>query len=560
MKALKYRILSLGDIPDSKGGLYNPGVLKECNNRIFIVRHEQDYKFTNDVQTTLFLGNKEDLKQGKYESYHVLRKKGFPEQCRIEDYRLFTYQDEVYASHTMVVTPRGWKEASVIKPVISKINLKDNIIEYFDFMDLPVKMNRFEKNWLLWEWNGELYCIYNIDPLVIFKLEGFSWRILKNEENGIGHYIKTQLPGAGYISLSAITQLNETQMLAFWHTIHEGLYKQGMFVLDMPTLDIVNLTEPVLQGGDLQGYKPNCLYVSGLVIDNDKLEIWAGEADAHTCMIEMDLTEVKDLLAKYPFHKITPTKFLFRDFGLGDYICMSYALQGYVNKYPYKKVKLYVEKHFELSSALRMKGVQIHLWNGEKADVDLTSNLDDKEYKEKLKGSFKEWYKEKIEKFTGEEANFSVPNTDHIKANDKYEGYIIVAPYAAWEDRTWSIKYWTLLTEILTLMGEKVLIIDPHTNRCAHLKGELHCERSIIDDFRAIKAAKCVISNESGVAHAAGLLGTPTLVICGALTKDGDPRPEKIYDLTKNEWIYKKKLQEVTVDDVIDKLKQMEIL
>lgn len=96
----------------------------------------------------------------------------------------------------MVVTPRGWKEASVIKPVISKINLKDNIIEYFDFMDLPVKMNRFEKNWLLWEWNGELYCIYNIDPLVIFKLEGFSWRILKNEENGIGHYIKTQLSGA----------------------------------------------------------------------------------------------------------------------------------------------------------------------------------------------------------------------------------------------------------------------------------------------------------------------------------------------------------------------------
>lgn len=554
MEANKYRIISIGDIPDSKGGVYNPGVLKECDKRIVLVRHEKDYRFSNDVQATVFIGNIEDMKKGKYDDYHILRRKNFPDKCRIEDFRLFTYQDEVYASHTLVMTPKGIKEATIIKPVISKIDLKENVIEYFDWMELPIKMGRIEKNWLLWEWKGYLYCIYSIDPLVIFKLEGFSWRIIKNEENGIAHYIKNQMPGCGFISLSAITALNETLMLAFWHTIHDGVYKQGMFTIDMTTLDIVNLTEPILQGGSLEGYKPNCLYVSGLVINNDKLEVWAGEADSNTCMIEMEMADVHKLLAKYPFKKITPTKLLFRDFGLGDYICMSYALQGYLDKHKHQKVKLYVTKHFELSSVLKMKGVQICLWNGEQVDVDITSNLDDAEYKEKLKHSFKEWYANKIG------SKPSVPNTDHIKLNDRYEGYIVVAPYAAWEDRTWNIKYWTLLTEILTLMGEKVLVIDPHTNRCSHLKGELHCERSIIDDFRAIKAAKCVISNESGIAHAAGLLGTPTLVLCGALTKDGDPQPEKVYDLTKNEWIYKKKLQEITVDDVIAKLKEMEIL
>ncbi len=549
MEVTKHRIITLGDYPDSKGGLYNPGVVAEGDERLLLVRHEKDYYFTNDVSATLVRGNIKDLKKGKNGNFSVLKREGFPSNCRIEDFRLFKYKGELYASHTLVETKKGVKEAYIIKPVVSKII--GDTIKYWDFMDLPIKMNRFEKNWLLWEWNGELYCIYSIDPLVIFKLEGWSWKLLKNEENGIAHFIREQLPNAGYISVSAITPLDETRMLAFWHTIHDGIYKQGIFVLDMSTLDVTCLTEPVLQGGGLKGYKPEALYVSGLVVAGDKLEVWCGEADANTCMIEIGMKDVHDLIAKYPYKKITPKKILFRDNGLGDFICAAHALTGLRAADPLSKLKLYCTRHMELFSTMRLKGIEYHLWNGEKVDVDLTSTMDKEEEQERLRTSFKKFYSDKLGVLP------VVPNMEHIKPNDKYEDYIVVAPYAAWDNRTWNIKYWTLLTEILSKMGHKILVIDMHTGRCSHLKGEMHCERSIMDDFRAIKAAKCVISNESGVAHIGGLLGTPTLVLCGYLTKDGHPNPEQIYDMTNNQFIFKRKLQEITVDEVIEKLREM---
>lgn len=558
MEAIKYRILSKGDIAESSGGLYNPGVLKKGDERIILVRHEKDYLFTNDVQATVIYGTLEDLKKGKY-TIKTLKRKGFPEQTRIEDFRLFEYQNELFATCTFVF---GWdgssnSEPKSITPIICKVKIEEEQIILYDHLDLPLKRKRVEKNWMVFVWNENLYCVYSLDPLVIFQHKGFSWKLVKEEENGLLNVLKTRLSGSGFLSLSAITHWRDQYMLGFWHTYVNNIIKQGAFILDMATLDIVQFTEPIIDGeGWDDGYKKGICYVSGLVVNEETVEVWCGEADSHTSMLEFNKAELTDLLVRYPFKKQTPLKVCFRDAGLGDYICAMYAIQGWLDKNPDNSIVLYQRQHFELASVLRIPRVKIVQYTNQNAVVDLTSNEKESEYQEKLIfGDYKKWYSLKL----GVEPK--LPEYGEIKPKEGYEGCVVLAPYSHWDNRTYSIKYWKVISEMLVQQGYKVVIMDMHQNRCNGLSGEFYFERSLMDDFRLIKAASLVIANDSGVSHIAGLLGTKCIVLSGWMN------PEAVYSMTDNDWIWNttekdslRSLNKISPQDVITKVKNLEPL
>lgn len=553
MEAVKHRIVSLGDIPNSNGGFYNSSALKNGNQRIVLGRHEKDYNFTNDVKATLLIGDIHQIKKGNYE-ITILKKVGFPVQSRIEDFRLFKHQDELYCTCTLVLGWNGMANSigsASIFPIICKI--EENKIILFDYLDLPLKRKPIEKNYICFSYKDELYCVYSLDPLIIFKHHGFSWRAVKEEENGLNHIVQNRLPGAGYLSLSAITHFRDQFMLGFWHSYVGGVIHQGAFILNMDTLDITEFTAPILDGKDFtDGWKKHICYVSGLVVNEDNVEVWIGECDSHTSMIELNKKDLTNILTASPFIKQTPLKVGFDDNGLGDFICMCYALQGWLNDNPERTVKLYLRKHFELFSCMKIPRVKLYSWADEQVSVDLTSNKGPEYDKKVLFGDYKKWYGMKLN------SEPTQPDMGHIKPHDKYKDCIVLAPYAAWDNRTWDIKYWILLSERLMQMGHHVVVMDLYEDRCKNIHGEKIIGRSIWEDMSIIKAAKLVIANDSGLAHSAGLLDTPCIVLSGWID------PDRVFSHTKVNYIYNtstknhfNNLNLITCDHVIDKVKEI---
>lgn len=556
MEAIKYRILSLGDLPNSMGGIYNGGCAAfHESKRILLPRVEKNYMFTNDVDAVLIEGDVEDLKKGQYTS-KVLTKVGFSPDSRIEDFRLFIHNDQLYACHTLVL---GWNGSSMstpklITPVISKI-VDDKII-LFDYLSLPIKRQPTEKNWQIFSWNGDLYCLYSLDPLIIFKHIGFSWHPIKEEENGLIELVHGRLPGSGYLSLSAMTHWRDEFMLGFWHTYVHGVIHQGAFILNMKTLDITEFTQPVLTGeGWDDGYKKGIVYVSGLVVTESTVEAWVGECDSHTSLVEIPKEALTQVLVQSPFKKLTPLKVFFNDAGLGDYICAMYAIQGWLDANPDNSVILYLRQHFELASVLKMPRVKIVQYSDQKYVVDLTSNEKEEEYKEKLKHSYKKWYGWKLGGISP-----AVPQIREIQEIGIYKDCVVLFPFSAWDLRTWGLEYWILLSEILMQKGYHVVVVDHYENRIDKVHGEHFIHKSLMETFKLVKSAKLVISNESFGAHLAGLLGTDCICLSGWLN------PEVVNDMTKNNFIWKQEtnnpgrnLQLITCDDVLAKMDEMGI-
>jgi len=558
MEAIKHRVLTLGGLENSDGGAYNPGVIAIDNTRILLPRVEKDYSFKNEVvEAVLVTGNIDYLKEGKYDEATVLRKIGFPKSSRIEDFRLFKFKDELYCTCTWVWGWNGMANSrpKLITPIICKISIEHSTITLFDYLELPLKQKQTEKNWSVFVHNDELYCLYSLDPFILFRHKGFSWKLVKEEENGLINILQNRLPGAGYLSLSAMTQWDERLMLGFWHTYVKGVIYQGAFILNMETFDITEFTPPLLDGKEFtDGYKKYICYVSGLVVNESNVEVWFGECDSHTSMLELDKKELTDILVASPFIKQTPLKVGFSDAGMGDFICMTYALQGYLDKHPERTVKLYMRNHFELASAIKMPRVQIHTWEDQDVVVDLTSN-DEPEYGQKLQlGDAKKWYSMKLN------STPTCPDVSHITPNERYRDCIVLAPFSAWSNRDWPTKYWVLLSEILMQQGHHLIVMDIHENRCRNIHGEKIIGRSIWECYTIIKSAKLLIGNDSGLAHAAGLLGTPLLVLSGWLN------PETYYSNTDVNFIWENEdrdhqinLKKITVERVVAKLKEMGI-
>lgn len=543
------RILSEDQLPDSSGGIFNPSavITSTPNERIILMRKEALHKYTNDSSQVLIIEKIEKLRFGEVDNLYYPNCVGFPQDSKQEDFRLFNYKGEFYAIHTLCVTKKSWSDATLLKPVISKVTRSE--IKLVDWCDLPYVQRKIgEKNWLPIVHNDELYILYSLDPLRIYKLEGWSWREVCNEDSGLALTVKEMMPKSSYLSLSAITHWKDDLWIGFWH-VRDINYEQGMFILNMRTFKIENFTPPVLHGGDLPGHRPDCLYVSGLVNNGQTLEVYCGTGDSHSDLIELEINDVAQTISEHPYKYMTPLKVLMKDLGVGDFICMAYALMGWMNETG-RGARIYVTKNLQLASVLKLPNVKVVQYNGETVEVDFDTNENDLPYKErkqfqaKIKGSFKEWYAEKLN------TKPLAPIMDHIKPLEGYEDAIVLFPFASKVEygRDWEVGNWMALATQLISEGHRVIISDPFPDRCRNLPGEHLTAISMLDTFRLVKGAKLVVANESGGAHIAGLFDTKTIVLSGWLN------PKLVYDYTNNDYIYREPLQSITVEEVKEKI------
>jgi len=283
------RILSRGDLPGSDGGIYNPGALLTDEGIVLLARREIDYRFTPIVHAERIVVDPDTL---DVVAHRTLRPRGYPEGARIEDFRLIEHRGEVLAVHTLV-------HAGQIRPMLSR--LSEGHIEPAGPMALPLPLDRIEKNWVLFEHEGALHCLYKLDPLTILVREASgSWRVVVRSDNGWADGFR------GTLSNSANLIPFEGGYLGFWHSIVDRRYVQGAMLLG-PDLALRSRTGVLLDGRRaVPGHKPGVLYVSSLVEHDGRILAFYGEGDAHTGVAIFDAATLADELARHPFAPAEP--------------------------------------------------------------------------------------------------------------------------------------------------------------------------------------------------------------------------------------------------------------
>ncbi len=132
--------------------------------------------------------------------------------------------------------------------------------------------------------------------------------------------------------------------------------------------------------------------------------------------------------------------------------------------------------------------------------------------------------------------NVKIPELDQ-KWVDEFEfikPQVMLAPYAMYRYRTWTLNRWIELESKLLGSGYEVHIIDGPGNgeRLSMFKGMKHLGLSPGRLMALIKRMNLLIGNDSGPAHLAGVLKIPTIALMGPT------RGESIFGMYPNaKWI-----------------------
>jgi hypothetical protein len=100
------------------------------------------------------------------------------------------------------------------------------------------------------------------------------------------------------------------------------------------------------------------------------------------------------------------------------------------------------------------------------------------------------------------------------------EPYTVLAPFCGDGSRRWPPSRWLELAS--KIEGKKVVVGSQGDNPSplAGMQAEFWLGRSVAQVLSLLENARIVYSGDTGIAHLAGILGTPTAVICGPLPPD----------------------------------------
>ncbi len=106
-----------------------------------------------------------------------------------------------------------------------------------------------------------------------------------------------------------------------------------------------------------------------------------------------------------------------------------------------------------------------------------------------------------------------------IELMREYAGCVVLAPYSTSKTLTWRIESWITLENLLRSNGYRTVVVDRgEAKRTKDFKGEKLLNVAPEKLVGLCLNAAAVIGNDSGIAHLGGILGIPTLVLCGPTT------------------------------------------
>jgi len=265
------------NIPDSSGGIYNSSIFEYDGYYYIIGRCEsipEDYRsgFIFEKHSPILFKIDKYFNIVKYSKLEFVSPVKGPK--RIEDFRVFKYNQNIYVNHVVLTTHPHRKTLQTI----SKLDIDNNRLINLE-INLDIQVNDIEKNWLFFQHNSSIKMIYSISPLIILTSEeDFNFRLEKNE-------INKQIENEFFISGSTNPiSINDEYYLSFYHyRDEEKIYHQVPYLISKEDLTFKNISDvPIFSGGDAMGIRKNVLYLMSHIKYGDDLLLSFGEGDSVT--------------------------------------------------------------------------------------------------------------------------------------------------------------------------------------------------------------------------------------------------------------------------------------
>ena len=211
------------------------------------------------------------------EAHYDVHFENFPDlPWRTEDYRLFEFQGQLFCTHILWV--RGYN----IGMALSRVDFAARTITLIRPITIDgLQIQGIEKNWVMIPTANVLHCLYSFYPeytvAELVDLESARFRL--------SSLIKLQPPANGLadklISLSTVPQrIGDALFLLVHQKDDEMIYRDYLARLhaEAHTLEAIS-ADPVIAGGDCEGFWRGYLTVYSLLLQNDHALLSYGEGD-----------------------------------------------------------------------------------------------------------------------------------------------------------------------------------------------------------------------------------------------------------------------------------------
>jgi predicted GH43/DUF377 family glycosyl hydrolase len=273
------------------GGIINPSLVEHAGEVWGIARCEKYDQAERNADKSLnftpafavMFRLNENLAITK-EHYDV-RFENFPSiPWRTEDYRLFVFQGQLFCTHTL------WVQGFGIGMGLSQVDVDQHSISLLHPITIEnLKVNTVEKNWVIIPHQDTLHCLYSFYPeftlteLLDLHTAKFSLSQRKNLQSLSADW----LPATGLedklISLSTVPQQIQNELYLLVHQKDEQhIYRDFLVKIDATTMMPIAISrEPVIKGGDSEGFWRGFLTVYSLLILGNQAIVSFGEGERY---------------------------------------------------------------------------------------------------------------------------------------------------------------------------------------------------------------------------------------------------------------------------------------
>lgn len=284
-----------GEVNESEGGIFNPDSVVSNGVLATIFRKEENYDVYKNIYTTNSAVPFFYLDESN--NYDLIPT-GFPENVRVEDFRLFNVGNTLWCNHKLVLSlSKNMRDMKTCLSVIAG----DRLI-YVGVPKLPLQVQRMDINWVFFFEKGYLYCMYSISPYRLFRSSEDSefkvWEEVELPRTQLNWFHKGQ-----FICNSTNPILIDDSYLVFFHTKSNGVYFHGAALIDAETKRITHYTRNSLDiSSSTEGRQKGLLYISGAIYLEriNVVRILFGEADSHSGFAEYNCHQLISEIKKYP--------------------------------------------------------------------------------------------------------------------------------------------------------------------------------------------------------------------------------------------------------------------
>ncbi len=225
--------------------------------------------------------------------------------CRPEDWRLFRHDGRLLTNHSLYSFKNG---RPACRCAISQVDVQSGRIDQMLVLEPPLVNGPEEKNWAMFSQDGRLYCIYSIDPYIVFEIRLDTGRTEIILSQDLPRNSRLHELGAFISNSTNPIDWDSNHYISFVHCFFEDpstgdrnrLYLQFGILIDRNTLAIRSvIPDPLVVGGAEDGRHPGVHYTMSLLTEGDHLFAFYGEGDMHTGVAIIKRRDLNDLFRQH---------------------------------------------------------------------------------------------------------------------------------------------------------------------------------------------------------------------------------------------------------------------